>query len=224
VIANRRNKNGAKCPFHLVRFVILNLRGLEKINLLQRARFRRALCLFEEVLTTGHRVAQRRMQSLSGINSDMGIGAMTRKKAKTGKVAVKKSAPKKKTTRAKKQSDPAQVREQLAGIVKSKAKGITKAVMDHAMHGELAPAKYLLEMAGVYPATSDDGQTTQEEDCLAKTLLDRLNVPHERPANSPQEEPEDADTPVSDEAEKRAENAQDGGCAAVKDEGESVSD
>jgi hypothetical protein len=154
---------------------------------------------------------------------------MTRKKAKAEKTAVKKTAPKKKTTRAKKQSDPAQVREQLAGIVKSKAKGITKAVMDHAMHGELAPAKYLLEMAGVYPATSEDGQTTQEEDCLAKTLLDRLNVPHQPPANSPEgdgreRDQQDADTPVQDAAEERGENPQDGGCEKANDEDESTPD
>jgi hypothetical protein len=106
-----------------------------------------------------------------------------KKKATTGPKAKKKS-----TTKKKKQLDATQVREDLAGIVKSGAKGITEAVMDQAMHGELAPAKYLLEMAGVYPPVNDGEQATEEEDCLAKTLLDRLNI--SRKASHDTEEPE----------------------------------
>lgn len=146
---------------------------------------------------------------------------MTKKKAKAEKAAAKKPA-KKRAKRAKKQSDPAQVREQLAGIVKSKAKGITRELVDHAMHGELAPAKYLLEMAGVYPATSDDGQTTQEEDCLAKTLLDRLNVPHKPVANEPEDDEPDTDEPVEGEAKKPVESSQDGDGEKMQDEDESI--
>lgn len=153
---------------------------------------------------------------------------MTKKKAKSEKAATTKKPAKKKKTRAKKQSDPAQVREQLAVMVKSKARGITKELVDHAMHGELAPAKYLLEMAGVFPATTEDGQTTQEEDCLAKTLLDRLNVPHKPAADSPEgdeqeNEEKKADEPVCDEAEP-ADGSQDGDGDKVKNEDESVPD
>jgi hypothetical protein len=114
-----------------------------------------------------------------------GNGAMIKKKAKAQKAAKKTGCRRK---NGKKNTDPAQVREQLAGIVKSGAKGITQAVMDHAMNGELAPAKYLLEMAGVYPPPKQDEElAAQEEDCLAKTLLDRLNIPQK------------AEEPVTDE-------------------------
>jgi hypothetical protein len=78
----------------------------------------------------------------------------------------------------KKQADPAQASEEIAGIVKSGARDITAAVMDQAMHGELAAAKYVFVVAGVYPPAGDGTQTTEEEDCLAKTLLDRLRPPH----------------------------------------------
>jgi len=102
---------------------------------------------------------------------------MTKKKAKTKKAEKtgKKSAKKKSTP--KKQADAAQVRDTIAGMVKSGARKITKAVMVHALRGDLAPARYLLEMAGVYPAATDGSQATVEEDCLAKTLLDRMNAP-----------------------------------------------
>ena len=95
-------------------------------------------------------------------------------KAKAKKTAVKKPATKRSAPR--KQADPAKVRQEIAGIVKSKAKGITAAVVDKAMHGELAPAKYLLEMAGVYPLETEKTETTPEEDCLAKTLLSRIEA------------------------------------------------
>jgi hypothetical protein len=105
------------------------------------------------------------------------VGAMTKKKAK-GKKAEKtgkKSAKRKSTPR--KQADAEQVHETISGMVKSGAKKITAAVMVQACHGDLAPAKYLLEMAGIYPRATDGSQATTEEDCLAKTLLDRLNAP-----------------------------------------------
>ena len=98
---------------------------------------------------------------------------MMKKKAK--KSSGKKMARRRMTS--KKNADPSKVREEIAGMVKSGAKGITKAVMGHAMQGELAPAKFLFEMAGVYPASTDGSFASAEEDCLAKTLLDRLNIP-----------------------------------------------
>lgn len=66
-------------------------------------------------------------------------------------------------------------------MVKAEARDITSAVIAQAMNGELAPAKYLFEMAGVYPPATDGSQATTEEDCLAKTLLDRLG-PERKPA------------------------------------------
>jgi hypothetical protein len=80
-------------------------------------------------------------------------------------------------TTSKKQENASKVREDIAGMVKSGALDIAEVVMDHAMAGELAPVKFLFEMAGVYPASTDGSTESAEEDCLAKTLLDRLNIP-----------------------------------------------
>jgi hypothetical protein len=121
---------------------------------------------------------------------------MTKKK----KATTRPTAKKKSATKKKKQVDAAQVREDLAGIVKSEAKSITEAVMDQAMHGELAPAKYLLELAGVYPPANEGEQATEEEDCLAKTLLDRLNISRKAPHNEHEEETE-KDAGSGDEGE-----------------------
>jgi hypothetical protein len=99
---------------------------------------------------------------------------MIKKKAK--KSATTKKIAKKKT-KQKKQKDAAQVHQDISAIVKSAAREITEAVVVHAIQGELGSAKYLLEMAGVYPKTTDGSQATAEEDCLAKTLLDRLGPP-----------------------------------------------
>ena len=77
------------------------------------------------------------------------------------------------------------MRNDIAKIVKSGARKITKAVMDQAMTGQLAPAKYLFEVAGVYPPLTDGSQASLDEECFAKTLLDRLDIPDEPEAPSP---------------------------------------
>jgi hypothetical protein len=102
----------------------------------------------------------------------------------TNKSKAKKSGASKKSakTTAKrsprgKNLDPAKVREEIAGIVKAGAKKLTEAVMVQANQGQLAPAKYLLEMAGVYPVATDMSPTSDREESLAETLLDRLKIP-----------------------------------------------
>jgi hypothetical protein len=130
---------------------------------------------------------------------------MIKKKAK-GKTAKtkKKGAPRK--PRAKKQVNPAEVRNDIAKIVKSGAKKIAKAVMVQATSGQLATVKYLFEVAGVYPPLTDGSQATTDEDCLARTLLNRLNIP-DKPVGRDEE-----DEPVASPAT---------GAAAGKDEKES---
>ena len=104
---------------------------------------------------------------------------MIKKKAKQKKAApvTAKHKSMRKTPRAKKQANSAEVRNDIAKIVKSGAKKITKAVMEQAMTGQLAPAKYLFEMAAIYPPSTDGSETTKDEECFAKTLMDRLNLP-----------------------------------------------
>jgi hypothetical protein len=103
---------------------------------------------------------------------------MTKKKAKrkiTKKKAAKMNTPKMPRTR--KQASPSEVRNDIAKIVGFGAMKITRAVMSQAMTGQLAPAKYLFEVAGVYPPMTDGSHATADEDCLAKTLLRRLDIP-----------------------------------------------
>jgi hypothetical protein len=112
---------------------------------------------------------------------------MIKKKAR-GKTAVKKSGGKRRS--GKKQLDAAQVREEIAGMVKAGAKQIAEAVMGQAIiNGELAPAKYLFEVASIYPPSTDGSQSLKEEDSLAKTLMDRLNLPDEPIARDEDGEP-----------------------------------
>jgi hypothetical protein len=92
---------------------------------------------------------------------------------KTGKAAGKKSD--KKGTGSRKPVDAAKVREEITGLVKAIAPKIAEAVIGQAAQGELAPAKYLFEMAGIFPKPAEGEQATEEEDCLAKTLLARLD-------------------------------------------------
>jgi hypothetical protein len=99
-----------------------------------------------------------------------------KKKSEGSGPAAQKSVRRKRST-PKRKIDAAKVREDLAGMVKAAAKSITAAVVEQAQQGELAPAKYLLELAGVFPTTNEGEHATEEEDCLARTLLDRLNIP-----------------------------------------------
>lgn len=104
------------------------------------------------------------------------LGAM-KKKARKSDTEKKKA---KKTTKRSPQGknlDPAKVREEIAEIVKAEAKDITRAVMVQANQGQLAQARYLLEMAGVYPLATDMSPTSDREESLAETLLDRLKIP-----------------------------------------------
>ena len=105
--------------------------------------------------------------------------ATIKKKAKGKKAApgAVKHKSTRKTPRTKKQANPDEVRKDIAKIVKSGAKKITKAVMEQAMTGQLAPAKFLFEMAAIYPPSTDGSETTKDEDCFAKSLMDRLGLP-----------------------------------------------
>jgi hypothetical protein len=98
--------------------------------------------------------------------------------AKKGKKTGKKKAAKRRgTPRARKEVNPAEVRKEVSKMVESEAAEIAEAVIDEAKKGQLAPAKYLFEMASIYPPAADGEQATTEEDCLAKMLLGRISPP-----------------------------------------------
>jgi len=113
----------------------------------------------------------------------------TKIKSKSGnkKVLRKKVAKKSKRSSGKKASNPTEVRKDISRIVQTGAKKIAKAVMEQAMTGQLAPAKFLFEVAGVYPPLTDGSQPSSEEECFAQTLLRRLDIP-EKPVNLDEDE------------------------------------
>lgn len=135
---------------------------------------------------------------------------MIKKKAKGQKIA-KKTAKKQSSPKTKKERNPAAVRNDIAKIVESSAREITKAVVSQAKTGQLAPAKYLFEMASIYPALTDGSFSTAHEESLAETLMRRLDLP---------------DKPIAkdDEDEPRAARAAEQGEAATEDEATPICD
>jgi hypothetical protein len=122
------------------------------------------------------------------------VGAIIRKKKATSKTAAKKTGTKKK---AKKRLDPAEVRKDIAQMVDWEAAVMVQAVIDEGKKGQLATVKYLLEMAEIYPASTDGSQGTAEEDSLARTLLHRLNLPEEPIGRDEEDEPEGGERPTA---------------------------
>jgi len=101
---------------------------------------------------------------------------MTKKKAKgKGKAVSKKSGSKRKES---KELNPGQVRRDIAQIVQDCAVDMVEAVALAGKQGQLAPAKFLLEVGGIYPPASDGSMASSEyEESLAATLCKRLNIP-----------------------------------------------
>jgi hypothetical protein len=95
-------------------------------------------------------------------------------KAKAKKpTKAKKSAGKK----GKKEFNPIEVRKEIAQMVDSEAAEMAAAVIGEGKKGQLATVKYLFEVAEIYPPSTDGSQTTKDEDCFAKSLMDRLGLP-----------------------------------------------
>ncbi len=94
-----------------------------------------------------------------------------------GKTAKKKSRKAAKSTK-KEELNPEATRIDIALMVQSSAREIAEAVIEEAKKGQLTPAKYLLEVGGVYPAAVDGSlSVSAREESLAETLLNRLNIP-----------------------------------------------
>lgn len=123
---------------------------------------------------------------------------MIKKKAAskaTGAERGKRSRKKGAKRRLKKEINPADVHKQVSQIVKSEAVEMTKAVVEEAMKGQVAPIRYLFEMANIFPAQVNPEQATEEEDCLAKILLSRIEAP-------PKPDAEDEDEVERSEGDK----------------------
>src|SRR4030081_1192080 len=111
------------------------------------------------------------------------------KKAKVkGKKAASKSSTSSgetKSAKTSKQVDLVEVRKKISEVVGPLAPQIIQAIVDEAMKGQLAHAKYALESGGIFPAAESD-PTHPEEDSLAMTLLKRLGL-QEQPVMGPEE-------------------------------------
>ncbi len=100
---------------------------------------------------------------------------MTKKKGK-GKSARK--VGKKHSKKTKKELGLVEVRKDLESVVKEAAHEMVVAVTEEAKKGQLAPTKYLLEAAGIYPPSAEgDASRDAYEESLAETLMHRLNIP-----------------------------------------------
>lgn len=106
---------------------------------------------------------------------------MIRKKSGKKSGTAKKSAGKAKKSGKKsvrvKEMDMAKVRQDVANIIGSEATEIAVAVVGEAKKGQLTTAKYLFEVAGVYPKPAE-GETSTEDDeeSFAKILVERLKA------------------------------------------------
>lgn len=105
---------------------------------------------------------------------------MIKKKGKKSKTAAKKVAKKKTASKgksAKPELNPLAVRKDISKMVEAHAEEIAQAVIGECVKGQLAPVKYLFEVANIFPPSTDGSQTSADEESLAGTLLDRLGIP-----------------------------------------------
>ena len=112
---------------------------------------------------------------------------MIKKRAKS-KTTTQETAAKRSSRKGKKEMNPAEVRKNIAQMVGSEATTMARAVIDVGKQGQLATVKYLFEMAQIYPEATDGSYTTVDEDCLAKTLLRRLDIPDDPIARDEEDE------------------------------------
>jgi hypothetical protein len=124
------------------------------------------------------------------------------------KASARKSAHKKASTksRSRKPVDLQAVRETIANLVGAEALVICTALSEEARKGELAPAKFLFEMIGLYPVSAAAADADEELDAdgedgedLARVLLQRLKLPVEQPEEDG--ELAAANVPVGDSVE-----------------------
>ena len=94
------------------------------------------------------------------------------------KTSARRPAKKNTVSKSRKPVDLQAVRTMVANTVAGQALGITSALAEEAKKGELAHAKFLFEMIGLYPVTetpaSEEDQDAQEGNDLARVLLQRL--------------------------------------------------
>lgn len=99
---------------------------------------------------------------------------MIKKKAKSKNTGKRTAKPKSTARKSKKELNPAEVRQEISKLVQSEAVDMAKSVIGEGKKGQLATVKYLYEVASIFPAAPGGEQATEEEDCLAKLLLAKI--------------------------------------------------
>jgi hypothetical protein len=130
---------------------------------------------------------------------------MTKKKEKS-KTATRTAAKKKSSGKDENQLNPAGVRKDISHMVESVAKAMAQAVIEVGKQGQLATVKYLFEVAKIFPEATDGSEASAEEDCLARTLLNRLDLPEE-PIGRDEEDERKPPPPTANSAPKLADKA-----------------
>lgn len=100
------------------------------------------------------------------------------KETPTEKPEKPAKAKRDKASAKKKGKDVVEVRESINELVMDSAVAIAAGVIEVAKTGQLAPAKYLFEAAGIYPV-SEQTAMRPIETSLAHTLLTRMGLPLE---------------------------------------------
>jgi hypothetical protein len=141
--------------------------------------------------------------------------------AESKTTAKKTSAKKTSAKRAKKETNAADVRKKVSRMVKAKAVKLAEAVIGKTEDEvpedlQLATVKYMFEVAAIYPPQADQDAATADEDCLAKTLLNRLNIP-----DVPIRRDEDEDAVSVEKASAKAVDDSEGKDSVVKENEES---
>ena len=131
---------------------------------------------------------------------------MKKKATKKCKATDKKIAKKSKKKAVKKELNPEQVLKDISALVEAQAQELTEAVIGEGMKGQVSPVKYLFEMAHIYPQPADASLTNKDEDSLAETLLDRLNIPKTPVVHDELQKEEDEDLLVIKPAESAGSN------------------
>jgi hypothetical protein len=98
---------------------------------------------------------------------------MKKAKVRTGTTSVRVASPAKSAGR--RTPDLAEIRRQINDIVGNGAVGMVETTIDQVGKGHYLGMKYLFEMIGLYPTTSNEEAPT--EDSLAAILLRRLGLP-----------------------------------------------
>jgi len=97
------------------------------------------------------------------------------------KASARKPAKKNNVSRSRKPLDLPAIRAMIANTVGGQALDITSALVEEAKKGELAPAKFLFEVIGLYPVSAgpadEEAEAAEDGNEFAKALLQRLALP-----------------------------------------------